>query len=679
MKSILISRWLSRTKESKPTTFKLTILFLNFLALSLLFLIVEPRPSRAEYLFSDSFENDLSQWQIEQEGEARIELVKEPVLFGNQSLKITFYSGYLRLKKTLPQPYQEVVLRAYFYENMGAQKNFFLWTKDESGHISALGSLTSIDSNYYLVRVDSQWIPTAIKRSKGWHLLEIVFLNNQTYFKIDGELLTNPRTENKPSGNTVTFFRQTENSLEYKGSKIKAITNPNQQGLKEFSIFSSWDVNNQYLVDEVSLIKPEENLKLLLFEPCRAYLEKYQKINWKDQVFPFLSTHNTAPSVLRHIKLLFFDWLINKNESSLNQGKELLANFMEEVDWSLLDEWRTRPITLLELMFVNWLYSDHLSEDEKTKIESMIVEQGTLYTNLQPRSSYQNDTAAEDNAWKSSVLSALGNHFLFPFQKRQILDNKAKCFAFHTFTISPQAAEERGDSSTACGFTSQTLWDDYSLENHNFIHPMYMASSQYSLGVNALFYRLAGRKIPSEVTHNIENLWDGFGNWMGYKNTVDWKNFAYNINYERYQGGFLLVGPFLYDFLTKEIGPDFFLKRGLNFDFNTLAKARYLLSYSTPSYFSAKPILPQDFDETTWVFDITIPNTYFNTYLSQFYQELPSIRWGDYNNDWQRTGGDFKILLSRYHQEFPKGDFNQDNKTNSIDFSSWVLLDSSGN
>jgi hypothetical protein len=116
------------------------------------------------------------------------------------------------------------------------------------------------------------------------------------------------------------------------------------------------------------------------------------------------------------------------------------------------------------------------------------------------------DTKAEENAWHAAFLAAVVN--LFPNAEghdKEWIEAKARCFAYHAIT--------HPSDGSYCGLDSQTVWDDWHLENHGHENPVYIAGTLHLLGEAAFTYRLAGRPIPWEFTHNVQPL---FWKYMTY-------------------------------------------------------------------------------------------------------------------------------------------------------------------
>lgn len=114
-----------------------------------------------------------------------------------------------------------------------------------------------------------------------------------------------------------------------------------------------------------------------------------------------------------------------------------------------------------------------------------------------PRTSFIGDTAAEENAWNATFLAQAYNYFP-TLTGRSEINSHAKCLAFHAIT--------RSTDNTACGFTTQTVHDDWSIDNHGRANPGYAAAVLNILTLGAQSYIIENQPVPSEFNHNLNAL-----------------------------------------------------------------------------------------------------------------------------------------------------------------------------
>ena len=212
-------------------------------------------------------------------------------------------------------------------------------------------------------------------------------------------------------------------------------------------------------------------------------------------------------------------------------------------------------VTMNQLAFDFWWAWDKLSPDLRSKFIEILAEEANFWTwvlneiRTNPngftipqeagRRQNQNnlslittnpssndhliDTRAEENAWNAQFL-ATAYSMLPTHPNAQSWNEAAKCFAYHTFS--------KGES--ACGITSRTISDDYTLGNHNlWPSPLYTLSGITGLQQGQFSYFLAGLPIPQEFFHNIENRMNS-GVWR--KNITECVNEHYEIKPECHAG-----------------------------------------------------------------------------------------------------------------------------------------------
>lgn len=164
------------------------------------------------------------------------------------------------------------------------------------------------------------------------------------------------------------------------------------------------------------------------------------------------------------------------------------------------------------------------------------VYDGLLITRM-PDSGYIGDTKGEENAWHADLLAQTINFFP-DVPNRGILAELAKCYAYHSITTSKD--------TEYCLLKSQTVFDDFRVENHDVINPTYHTAILHFLSRGAMSYKKTGISIPSEFAHNIKPLYDKLlsafvdlnsyqfvnspkGDWTGANNTFYYSGVSSNL------------------------------------------------------------------------------------------------------------------------------------------------------
>ncbi len=123
-------------------------------------------------------------------------------------------------------------------------------------------------------------------------------------------------------------------------------------------------------------------------------------------------------------------------------------------------------------------------------------------------SSATGDSKGEEDAWEAGLLAAAAN-FLPGHPHAAAWEEKGRQLAYDAITrpLDPPGSD---------GVKISTVGDDFTLSNHGFFpNPTYAAATITLLLQGALTYRLSGREIPSEFSHNVSDLYEA------YKNLVD--------------------------------------------------------------------------------------------------------------------------------------------------------------
>ncbi|RPH33987.1 MAG: hypothetical protein EHM90_06130, partial [Chloroflexi bacterium] len=151
-------------------------------------------------------------------------------------------------------------------------------------------------------------------------------------------------------------------------------------------------------------------------------------------------------------------------------------------------------------------YGDRMSRLVNVAVEVLAVEANArLAADLPYRvaenddpydSSQTGDTKAEENAWEAGLL-ATAAVFAPDDPNAATWERKARQLAY-------DALSAPGDPPDADGIKTTTINADYFLSNHHcFPNPYYTGATLLLLTQGALMYRLAGRPIPVEFSHNV--------------------------------------------------------------------------------------------------------------------------------------------------------------------------------
>jgi hypothetical protein len=122
-------------------------------------------------------------------------------------------------------------------------------------------------------------------------------------------------------------------------------------------------------------------------------------------------------------------------------------------------------------------------------------------------SCFTGDTKAEENAWEAALFAVAAN-FLPEDPQATAWDEKARQLAYNSIT-------RPSDPPDKSGIKTCTVAEDLTLSNHGLApNPYYTAATIFLMTQGALPYKLAGRPIPEEFTHNLQGLSEKYSSYL---------------------------------------------------------------------------------------------------------------------------------------------------------------------
>ena len=194
--------------------------------------------------------------------------------------------------------------------------------------------------------------------------------------------------------------------------------------------------------------------------------------------------------------------------------------------------------------FFQW---DKLSNNQKGYIKALLKAECNYELNRSIPTGYAGDTKAEENGWEADVLAAtLG---LFPNDELA-----PKCFArLREFAINSYSHKDDANNNTVIDpeydnttvanlYKGQNLYDDYTLQNHNYFHTPYQNVVIQELGEAALALKLFQTSLygkdkwkTNALMHNNLKVQKEVLNWLALAdgelampNGNDWSLFLYD-------------------------------------------------------------------------------------------------------------------------------------------------------
>ena len=187
-----------------------------------------------------------------------------------------------------------------------------------------------------------------------------------------------------------------------------------------------------------------------------------------------------------------------------------------------------------------WWIWDDLPGDIREGVRRLVAHEADRIASATPPHRLRRDTKAEENAWNSQILSVAV--LLMPEDPRRPAwerDFQKWALSAHLRPADENSQTMVDGRTVAEQFTGANVFDDYTMENHGFVHPDYMTSFSLSLGC-ALHYTLTGRRMPESLLHNVPGLYDNLkwfalpGGGFVYPNGQDWELFRNPVWYYKH-------------------------------------------------------------------------------------------------------------------------------------------------
>jgi hypothetical protein len=150
-----------------------------------------------------------------------------------------------------------------------------------------------------------------------------------------------------------------------------------------------------------------------------------------------------------------------------------------------------------------WLLWHRLSEDIQQDVARMVIHEADRFLGSPAPHNESLDSKAEENAWNSQILVLA--QCMFPdHPNHSAWAEKAKEYMITAYAAPQDVGSERivDGKPLKEWVRGPNVHEDYTLENHGFIHPDYLTA--YDLQVsNTFVYRLSGVPLPEAPLFNI--------------------------------------------------------------------------------------------------------------------------------------------------------------------------------
>ncbi len=176
-----------------------------------------------------------------------------------------------------------------------------------------------------------------------------------------------------------------------------------------------------------------------------------------------------------------------------------------------------------------WLLWDDLDPEMRWLAARMAADEADRFVGKTPPAQVEKDTKAEENAWNSTVVSLAAN--MLPRDPRAAdWRRTAAIWAMSSFVRKADLAENPAVDGIrlADALAGPVIHDDYTLENHDRIHPDYMNTINL-LRYQKHLYDWGGAPPPQALTWNTRKVYNVLGKLVlpdggyVYANGQDWE------------------------------------------------------------------------------------------------------------------------------------------------------------
>lgn len=154
-----------------------------------------------------------------------------------------------------------------------------------------------------------------------------------------------------------------------------------------------------------------------------------------------------------------------------------------------------------------WLVWDQLEPDLQWLLANLTAAEADRFVGQPPPFQIKNDTKAEENAWNSSVV-ALAANLLSKHPRQAVWRDTAVRWQLSSFLTQEDVVSDRvvDGKKLADWQLGANLHPDYTLENHQRVHPSYMTTFTINLGQH-LLYRWGGQPSPEALDFNAAKIY----------------------------------------------------------------------------------------------------------------------------------------------------------------------------
>jgi hypothetical protein len=155
-----------------------------------------------------------------------------------------------------------------------------------------------------------------------------------------------------------------------------------------------------------------------------------------------------------------------------------------------------------------WLLWNDLPDDTKVMVARMVIHEANRFNTRPPDNGEKHDTKAEENGWNSEII-ALAACMFQQHPNASIWRDRVILYMANSFSIAADHANRSplDGRPTRDWVITTNIHSDFTLENHNRVHPDYLSCFTLNLH-NAGYYKLAGMTPPAAAFHHARDCSD---------------------------------------------------------------------------------------------------------------------------------------------------------------------------
>lgn len=155
-----------------------------------------------------------------------------------------------------------------------------------------------------------------------------------------------------------------------------------------------------------------------------------------------------------------------------------------------------------------WWMGDDLPGELQQGVRRVVRHEAERIATSDPPYQLHGDTKAEENAWNAQILSVAV--LLMPEDPRRgVWEEQFQRWALSAFLRPADAQSEAVVDGRPISeqFEGANMFDDFTVENHGFVHPDYMGCFTLSLGC-ATDFRMSQRGVPDALMYNVPGIYE---------------------------------------------------------------------------------------------------------------------------------------------------------------------------